>query len=101
MSSSLGAPGYLPLCFYSKEESVHMHFNYEYIQCYVTDKAQETRKDPPEEKSGDVGVQIDKSETSDEKNFKEIEQAHQLEYDVPEPESVIIDFNFDIKKPKF
>ena len=29
-------------------------------------------------------------------NFKEIEQAHQLGYDVPEPESVIIDFNFDI-----
>ena len=29
-------------------------------------------------------------------NFKEIEQAHQLGYDVQDPESVIIDFNFDI-----
>ena len=29
-------------------------------------------------------------------NFKDIEQAHQLGYDVPEPETTIIDFNFDI-----
>jgi hypothetical protein len=33
-------------------------------------------------------------------NFKDIEQAHQLGYDVPEPETTIIDFNFDVKFDK-
>ena len=37
-----------------------------------------------------------KAKTEFVSNFKEIEQAPQLGYDVPEPESVIIDFNFDI-----
>jgi hypothetical protein len=37
-----------------------------------------------------------KAKTEFVSNFKEIEQAHQLGYDVPEPETTIIDFNFDV-----
>jgi hypothetical protein len=37
-----------------------------------------------------------KAKTEFVSNFREIEQAQQLGYEIPNPEKVIIDFNFDL-----